>query len=329
MNNGFLGFPGSNYGTSVIEVKEFDSSGTYQIPNGAKRISIMLIGGGGGGGGGRRNLTGAGNLSYGGGGGAGGAISFGLFFVESIGGSLESSAAANPGSTPATSGRMLNIVLGAGGGGGLGATADNTTGGNGSPGGASTVAPAGTPGFLIYSSGGAAGFGGSNTSGPSGTGQPVTQNGAPYPTTYATTGTNGQASASANYGIQQFISTGGAGGGGVSNVTPLAGNSLVAPSSTILPAITDENYTRAATIKAGGSINSATSQPDAYLTVAGKYTPGLGGVGGGGGASTSANNGTRGYRGGGGGGGGGASNGITTGNGGAGGNGYCVIIAYG
>jgi hypothetical protein len=329
MNNGLYGFPASNYGTSVIEVKEFDTSGSYVIPNGAKRLSIMLIGGGGGGGGGRRNIIGSGNAAYGGGGGAGGTINLGYFFVESIGGSAEATAAANAGQTPATSGRILNIVIGAGGGGGAGSTADSTNGSAGSPGGASTIAPTGMPGFMMYSSGGNSGGGGSNSTGSAGSGQSVMFNGAPYPTTYQTSGTNGIISLTGNTPVQQFTTTGGQGGGGVNNVTAIGGLGFIGPNSTILSAITNPNYARNATVKAGGATNTATSQESEQLTVAGPYTPGLGGVGGGGASATSANNGTNGWRGGGGGGGGGANNGITTGNGGSGGNGYCVIIAYG
>jgi hypothetical protein len=188
------------------------------------------------------------------------------------------------------------------------------------------------PGFMMYSSGGNAGCGGSNSTGNAGTGQPVMFNGAPYPsssTVNLTSGTNGIVSLTGNSTIDRFTSTGGQGGGGVNNATAAAGIGIASSSSTTVPAITDGNYARGGTIKSGGATDTATSQLSEQLTVAGRYTPGLGGMGGGGGSATSANNGTNGWRGGGGGGGGGANNGITTGNGGAGGNGYCVIIAYG
>jgi hypothetical protein len=38
MNNGIFGFQNQNYGSTVIEVKEFDTSGSYAIPNGAKLV---------------------------------------------------------------------------------------------------------------------------------------------------------------------------------------------------------------------------------------------------------------------------------------------------
>jgi hypothetical protein len=147
MNNGFFGFSASAYGSSVISVTEFDSSATYQIPNGAKRLWIMLIGGGGGGGSGARQASGT--NSYGGGGGAGGTQNTGYYFVNAIGSTAESNAAGNAGFTPGSWGRTLTIAIGAGGTGGASA---------GGGGGAGAVGGQGSPSF-----GGAGGAGGAGS----------------------------------------------------------------------------------------------------------------------------------------------------------------------
>ena len=329
MNNGLYGFPSSNYGSSVISVTEFDSSGTYIIPNGAKRLWIMLIGGGGGGGSGAR--LGSGTNTFGGGGGAGGTINTGYYFVNAIGASLESIAVANPGFTPGSWARSLVIVIGAGGNAGTAITADSTNGNPGGAGNPSTVTLSGTPGFMMYSSGGNAGSGGTNTSGAAGAGQQMLINGIPVATTYLTTGAQGQALANGNpITVSQYANTGGAGGGGINTANgSFNGGSINAASNAIISAINNPFIVRGGTIKSGGLAASSTSQPFQPLTIAGPYTPGLGGQGGGASTTTAANNGGGGYRGGGGGGGGGSRNTFNSGAGGIGGNGYCVIVALG
>ena len=329
MNNEFFGFPSSTYGSSVIEVKEFDSSGTYEIPNGAKRLWIMLIGGGGGGGSGARQGTGV--STYGGGGGAGGTQNTGYYFVNAIGSTAESNAAANAGFTPGSWGRTLTIAIGAGGTGGASASSDTSSGNNGGAGGASTITLTGTPGFMMYSSGGALGSGGTTASGAAGTGQQRMQNGIPRVTTYLTSGAAGNNAIGTSLTVIQYVNTGGAGGGGVSAANSAqSGGGVQTTSTTTAPVFFDPRIASGSVIKSGGSSATATSRPFTPVTVGNmKYAPGLGGVGGGGSATTAANNGENGYRGGGGGGGGGSRNTFASGAGGNGGDGYCVIVALG
>lgn len=328
MNNGFYGFPQSNYGTSVIEVKEFDSSGTYQIPNGTKRLWIMLIGGGQGGGGGLRGATGgAGNIFAGSGGGAG-TINTAYYFVDTLGGSSESTPSASgssPNSVPSAWGKLLAVTIGAGGIGGAGATADNTaTGAVGTDGGYSTVTLTGYPGYLMVSAG---------------TSNYPIINGI-YTGTFEFT-TNG--TRTPRYGVSYdsfgtffILPTGvvfdrnGADGGYVAvNGDAFPGSGIASyPEFSYDPtasAISDPFRTT----KLGGNTGTAVSQVSEQLSLYGPYSPGLGGVGGGASTTTAANNGTDGWRGGGGGGGGASVNGFTSGAGGNGGNGYCVIVALG
>ena len=49
MNQGFYGFPNIN-DPNLLDIKEFDVSGTYRIPEGTKLIVVHAIGAGGGGG---------------------------------------------------------------------------------------------------------------------------------------------------------------------------------------------------------------------------------------------------------------------------------------
>ena len=71
MNNGIFGLPSMNPSEGV-DVQEFDLSGYWRKPKGAKMVWVYLVGGGGGGGGGR-GATGTGAIAAGGGGGGGGA----------------------------------------------------------------------------------------------------------------------------------------------------------------------------------------------------------------------------------------------------------------
>jgi hypothetical protein len=329
MNNGFFGFPANQNLGTILDIKEFDTSDTYQIPNGAKRLWIMLIGGGGGGGSGARQASGT--NSYGGGGGAGGTQNTGYYFVDAIGSTAESVAAGNAGFTPGSWGRTLTIAIGAGGTGGTSASSDPSVGNNGGAGGASTITLTGTPGFMMYSSGGAFGSGGTTSSGAAGTGQQRLHNGIPRVTTYPTSGAAGNNFIGTSLTVIQYVNTGGAGGGGVSSAnSDSTGGGLQTTSTLTAPAFFDPRIASGSNIKSGGSSGTATSQPFTPVTVGNmKYAPGLGGVGGGGSATTAANNGENGYRGGGGGGGGGSRNTFASGAGGNGGNGYGVIVALG
>lgn len=330
MNNGFYGFPQSNYGTSVIEVKEFDSSGTYQIPNGTKRLWIMLIGGGQGGGGGFRGATGGVYNISSGAGGLAGTINTAYYFVDTLGGSSESTpsgSGSSPGSVPSAWGKLLAITIGAGGIGGAGATADNTSFGSaGSLGGYSTVTLTGYPGYLMVSAG---------------TSEYPIINGI-YTGTNESTTTGTRTPRDFSYAYDSFgtpfiLPTGvvfdrnGADGGSVAvNGDAFPGSGIASYpefsyGDTTASAISDPFRTT----KLGGNTGTAVSQVSEQLSLYGPYSPGLGGVGGGASTTTAANNGTDGWRGGGGGGGGASVNGFTSGAGGNGGNGYCVIVALG
>ena len=138
MNQGFFGFPNNLDNSTIIDIKEFDSSSVYRIPEGAKRINIVLVGSGAGGGAGRRAAASA--NGGGGGGGSGGAILVHDFLVEELSG---------PGSA-------LAITIGAGGTGGAGSTATNAAN-TGGTGGATNVSIIGTRGFLMTAQTGAGG----------------------------------------------------------------------------------------------------------------------------------------------------------------------------
>lgn len=319
MNNGFNGFPQSNYGTSVIEVKEFDSSGTYQIPNGTKRLWIMLIGGGAGGPAGARQAAGVDSVNFVGG--AAGVLNTAYYFVDTLGGSSESTPSASgssPDSVPSAWGKLLAVTIGAGGIGGAGATADNTaTGAVGTDGGYSTVTLTGYPGYLMVCAG--------HDSFPIINGvytanDPDTFNGirTPYEVLDSTN----------TLWLPQGVvyDRNGQAGGSINTSTPNKGYGIgTYPTENTYSAISDPFRVA----KSGGSTGTAVSEISEQLSLYGPYSPGLGGVGGGASTTTAANNGTDGWRGGGGGGGGASVNGFTSGAGGNGGNGYCVIVALG
>ena len=111
MNLGFFGFP-SQSPNEGIDIQEFDSSGFWRKPKGAKLVWVYMVAGGGGGGGGhgRVNTTSA---SSGGGGGSGGSGGW-MFYPASL--------------LP----DLCEVLIGAGGNGNAGGTSANgTTGSNG------------------------------------------------------------------------------------------------------------------------------------------------------------------------------------------------------
>ena len=163
MNNGFYGFPGQA-GNNLLDIKEFDSSGSYEIPPYAKRLWIFLVGAGAGGGGGGRQ--GAGVNSFGGGGGAGGVVNQMSILVDQLAYTISSYGYSNN-----KANITLNVTIGAGGTGGIGATTNTASGGNGSIGGASYVTVDGVPGYIMYAvhtGASAAGQGGTSTTGTAG-----------------------------------------------------------------------------------------------------------------------------------------------------------------
>ncbi len=307
MNQGFYSFPKPS-DPNLIDIKEFDVSDSYIIPTGTKLVQIHAVGAGGGGGSGRR--TTAGVNGSGGGGGGSGSLVIHTFLREQIYGSI------------------LNIVIGAGGDGGVARTVDNQNGAAGSIGGATTVAPFGFPGVLLFCSGGAGGAAGSSTGGVGGTGRAPLSYVLGAVTATSITGSGGLATTGGN--VLQFSvpAKGGAGGGGVTT-TPAAGSggNIVIGTINSIGALRYSKAIGSTTIISGNRGDSAQEDNSAYEDIA-PYYGGMGGAGGGGGLTVNATNGGNGYRGGGGGGGGGSAAGRNSGAGGRGGNGYVAIFCY-
>jgi hypothetical protein len=296
MNNGFIGFPGKiNF--SENDIKTFDSSGSYTILQGTKKLYIFAVGGGGGGGGGARQ---SGN-AYGGGGGGGGVMILKEFYVSDLGG---------PGQT-------LFITIGAGGTSGAAATGDSSNGSNGGPGGATQINIAGKPGALLYCPGGNFGSGGTGASGAAGSGQSC------FIESYSVTGGGGGASGG-GITVAAIYSHGGAGGG--FKITSGSNGGAITLQGTAVSGIMSSLQARANNVYNAGAADSSTKPFDSYQHILGIMSPGFGGPGGGGG-TTATNAGGNGFRGSGGGGGGGSTNGIAASAGGTGGNGYVAILA--
>ena len=167
MNNGFFNFPNVS-DSNLLDIKEFDSSGSYSIPQGTRLIQIIAIAAGSGGGSGRVRTTG--QNSFGGGGGAGGSTLIYTFLREQI-----------PTST-------LLVLIGAGGLGGVARSASAAqNGASGTAGGQTRiyvreggVAIPGTSlsitelnGLLLNVPSGAAGLAGSTVNGSGGAGRPM------------------------------------------------------------------------------------------------------------------------------------------------------------
>jgi hypothetical protein len=341
MNKGFYGFPNAYSGSTIVDIKEFDSSGTYVIPDGARRLWIAIWGAGSGGGGGARQ--GSGVAAFGGGGGGGGMVNMAYYFVESIGLAGESYAAGSPNDRPGSRGKTLTIVIGAGGSGGNGGTTDTSNGSNGGRGGDSWVSVTGmtfSANGMISAYGGANygspfGSGGTTTSGSGGAPASVSNgaliNGVPSAQTSTTYSWNGTSS-SATLGVTVLTvygigNNGGTAGGGISTAnTALDGGSISYGTVTTISVVSNPLLSTSGNIKNGGTANGTAP---AYTPIGfhAAYSHGFGGVGGGAGTSTSGANGEDGWRGSGGGGGGASRNGFTAGNGGRGGNGYCLIVA--
>jgi hypothetical protein len=309
MNQGFYNFP-NVLDPNLIDIKEFDVSGSYTIPTATKLITVHAIGAGGGGGGGRRR-AGTTGASGGGGGAAGGSFILHTFLREQIYGSI------------------LNIVIGAGGTLGNGGSADGVNGSGGVTGGATTIAPYGFRNVLLYAAGGTGGSGGSASAGGAGSSRNPMSHG--IVSAQGTAGSAGSNSGTAptNVTLTYYWSKGGGGGGGVatgSTVTFSPGASILAPTGTTLY-FNNSNRASGSTVIAGNRSNNVQDPVNAYENIF-PYYGGMGGAGGGGGGTVAATNGGNGYRGGGGGGGGGASGGLAAGSGGRGGNGYVAIFCY-
>lgn len=329
MNEGLYGFPPSN-GLGILDIKEFDASGTYTIPKKAKTLQIILVGGGAGGGSGR--VQAAGGAASGGLGGGGGAINYQELNVADF---------------PTTT--VLNITIGGGGGGAPGIATANTSGLLGSNGGNSFITiDEQNNYFIMHAPGGLAATTAAAQVAITAVAANRTHlfgNSTVVPTANGS-GTSITAAPTNMLLVPPYaLSLAGAAGGGIStgNIAFVGGS--IALTATPSQAITTTSTTAfvydvaqstgTAVIVTGGAINSG--------GVAGKgengkmlsrrfrmIGAGSGGAGGGGGNTVGGGNGGNGYRGGGGGGGGaGRSAVITSGGGGNGGNGYCCIIAIG
>lgn len=317
MNQGFYGFPNIN-DPNLLDIKEFDVSGTYRIPEGTKLIVVHAIGAGGGGGSGRRGTTPVTTNNAGGGGGGSGCFIKHMFLREQIYGST------------------LDIVIGAGGAGGAARTTNNNNGASASGGGATTITPTGFSGILLYSPGGDGGGAGTTTTGAAGTGRLPYFNGL-----IAAQGTvNGSSFTSATgpsfNTVISYFSKGGAAGGGWANTLGqfVEGGNINAPNndlaliSTTFPVVVNPNWSNEQILVAAVPGNAAQTNNSSTGIEVFPYHGGVGGAGGGYGSTQAATNGGNGWRGGGGGGGGAGEAGFNSGAGGTGGNGYVAIFCY-
>lgn len=297
MNLGFFGFP-DGVNNSILETKEFTTSGSYVIPNGAKLLYVFAVSGGGGG------TTGvaAGNavLSPGGYGAIGGMYTYQLIDVDSIGG---------PGTT-------IDVLIGAGGAGMPGTTDTTYTPGLASGAGGLTILSVSGKGDLIYvgSPNGILHF---NSYLPT----YVSTNSA-FVFSFLQTSQGAGNTGSAN--ISHNSHNGGTNGGGMSTSNTTGVGASILKAATSVNFFAPASFASGASIVAGGS-NSGGAGANGKLQLNGKFSVGTGGAGGGAGYANGGNGGN-GYRGGGGGGGGGTRTPYTTGSGGNGGDGYCVIM---
>jgi hypothetical protein len=322
MNQGFYGFPNIN-DPNLLDIKEFDVSGTYRIPEGTKLIVVHAIGAGGGGGSGRRGTTPVTTNNAGGGGGGSGCFIKHMFLREQIYGST------------------LDIVIGAGGGGAAARTTDNLNGLNGGVGGATTITPTGFSGILLYSPGGGGGGAGTTGAATAGTGRLPYFNGL-----IAAAGTvNGNAFNTTTgptfNTVVSYFSKGGAAGGGWAQTLGVfvEGGNINAPNSDLalttysVPVVINPNWgndfigNEQILVTAVPGNAAQTNNSSTGIEVF-PYHGGVGGAGGGYGSTQAATNGGNGWRGGGGGGGGAGQAGFNSGAGGTGGNGYVAIFCY-
>lgn len=351
MNNGFYGFP-SPTDSNIINAREFDTSGTYSIPQNAKRLFIFAVGGGGGGAGGTRRDAASG--SPGGNGGAAGTYVLTELPVSAFKGIS-----------------TLQIVIGAGGNGGIAGTTNGASPAAATSGGATQIWIPGQASYFISAGGNLFGNGGvgtgvsSNPNSGSSTGvsllfgqpvKPMDVSLTGNPTLIDVTSLNkvgggvGAGARGGSTGGNIFVFSpyecGGAGGGSLNSATVANGGGSVAiyqPNSVntvhggaafSTSFMLFGNYAPGTTIYQGVCGNGQADAPNSYQMIAPNlmFSSGFGGAGGGAGATGAgrrATNGGNGYRGGGGGGGGGSCPGVTAGNGGAGGNGYVKIVAIG
>jgi hypothetical protein len=280
-----LGVPAS------ADVQIFTASGTWTKPSGAKFVQVVVIGAGGGGGTGRRGA--AASQCGGGGGGAPGVWNESWYNASDLGSSE-------------------TVTIGAGGPGHTHAGTDDTDGGVGTAGGATTF------GAWLRGAGGNGGAAGTASAGGNGgaaTSTAIAQWVAPV--------TGGNGSANGVPGAPTVCNhgpSGGAGGAGITSGNAAANGIAGAAGFGV----------RGSTTTGGGGTAGATATP--RDGGAGTSRTSMAGDGGGGGASSTSTasgaGGTGGDPGGGGGGGAASRNTFTAGAGGTGGRGECRVISY-
>ena len=206
--SGNLQFTDGLLSSKPVDTQIFSTAGgstSWQKPNGAKLVTIQLLGGGGGGGSGRKDSTGGVDRSGGAGGGGGGYLHVCV------------PAAALP--------DTVFVSVGAGGDGGGAQTGTPADGNSGSQGGSTIFGN-----FIAL--GGAGGAGGSTTSRTGGLGTlsannggigSVSSGGAGLPTTTASSFSPGGAGGAGGGGVNSSGTAGGGNGGGRSSILGLPG----------------------------------------------------------------------------------------------------------
>ena len=299
MNLGFFGFP-DGVNNSILETKEFTTSGSYVVPNGAKLLYVFAISGGGGASTGV--AAGSGVTSPGGYGGIGGMYTYQLVDVDSIGG---------PGTT-------INVLIGAGGTGMAGTTSTTfAPGANAGNGGRTVLSVVGKGDFIhAGSENGVLSF--NSYLGASS----ITSNSCVvFSFAQSAQGQGNSAGATVSHNSHN----GGANGGAVTSLNAANAGGSISKAATSANFFAPASVAPGAVLTAGGAATGAAGTNGTFQ-LNGKFSVGAGGAGGGGNTSGNGGNGGNGYRGGGGGGGGGARTPHATGAGGNGGDGYCVIM---
>jgi hypothetical protein len=318
VNVGIFGFPNPRSG-NLLEVKNFETSGSYSIPSGARYITMLVVGGGAGGGSGARQA--AGTNSFGGGAGGGGQVFYDTFCVDGY----------------AAFGPTLLVLIGAGGAGGAAQTVNTSNGFDGTAGGNTYVTFHGKNPltFLFaYAAGGDRGRQGTASSGAGGSGRTAMLH---KMTAVSASAPSGVTNAGGAYTHDRFAGNHGAAGSGVNSTnTEATSGGLISyggPANVYTGFFNPAFQAPNGTLVAGGSSTNAYNGEDGsargFYIGGDSFMNGLGGGGGCGRSSAVAGNGGNGYRGGGGGGGGGSRNGFNSGAGGKGGDGYVCFWVWG
>lgn len=323
MNQGLFGFSASDH-RDPFYVREFETSGSFQIPKGTRWLQFIAIGGGGGGGSGRTSATST--AAFGGGGGASGCWFIDIISMQELG---------------MSDGAELIVLVGSGGAGGAAIATSSTNGAAGSTGGNTEIYRSDSQFPFIMVTGGNGGSGGTTTTGAGASAltkacyfYKMRQNG--QSGVSSSTTTTIPFDMSSGYISNAPWCPSGASGGAIStaNAGVAGGNQIYTASTTTRLAVPLQT-SATTTFATGSAVNSAAAGQggqQGFLRFNGPLTGsklgwGYGGCGGGAGVTANGGNGGNGYRGGAGGGGGAARDGFTSGAGGTGASGYCCIIA--